>query len=49
MATISFELGYEVRINRVASFFLATGVDIFTSDDWIAALIRFRMGVVIGS
>lgn len=49
MATISLEIGYELRINRVASFFLATGVDIFTSDEWIPALIRFRLGVIVGS
>lgn len=49
MATVSMELGYEVRINRVASFFVTTGVDIFTSDDWLPALIRFRMGVIVGS
>jgi hypothetical protein len=49
MATISVEIGYELRINRVSSFFLATGVDIFTSDEWLPALIRFRMGVIVGS
>ncbi len=49
MGTFSLELGYELRINRIASFFLALGVDIFATDEFIPALPRFRMGVMLGS
>jgi hypothetical protein len=48
MGTLSLEIGYEVRINRVSAFFIALGVDIFMSEDWIPALPRFRMGFTVG-
>jgi hypothetical protein len=49
MGVVTLEIGYELRINRIASFFLSLGVDIFTDEDYIPALPHFRMGVLLGS
>ncbi len=49
MGVVTLEIGYELRINRIASFFLSLGVDIFAAKDFIPALPHFRMGVMLGS
>ena len=50
MVTLSFDIGYELRINRISAFFISLGVDIFAkAEDFIPALPRFRMGFTLGS
>jgi len=47
LATVSAELGWEVKITRNAGYFISLGVDMFTNSKALPAMVRFRNGVVL--
>lgn len=47
LVTGFFELGWEMRFMRYASYYVAIGVDMFTNSNALPAMVRFRNGVLL--
>jgi hypothetical protein len=47
LATLFFDLGWEVRITQHASYFIGFGVDLFVNSRELPAMVRFRNGVIL--
>lgn len=47
LVTAFFELGWEMRIMKFASYYLAMGVDMFANSNSLPAMVRFRTGVML--
>jgi len=47
LVTAFFELGWEMRIMKFASYYIAAGVDMFANSNALPAMVRFRTGVML--